>query len=119
MFTSKFLLSLKRKALRKGIWFKALDNIERNIINLTAKVVDRVESALLGVTIVKILSKLLEPLKSSFMRQLGLGMKKASEIVVQAQVWGNEKAESWAKDDGFIRYLTLLEMNTTSVILIK
>jgi len=119
MFTSKFLLSLKRKALRKGIWFKTLDNLERNIINLTAKLVDRVESAVLGVIIVKILYKLLEPLKSSFMRRIGLGMKKASEIVAQSQAWGNEKAESWAKDDSFIRYLTLLEMNTTSVILIK
>jgi transcriptional regulator with XRE-family HTH domain len=119
MFTSEFLLSFKRKALRKGVWFKALDNVERNIINLTAKVVDRVESALLGVTIVKILSKLLEPLKSSFMRKIGLGMKRASEIVAQAQVWGNQNAESWVIDEGFVRYLTLLEMNTTSMILTK
>jgi len=114
MFTSEFLLSFKRKALRKGIWFKALDNVERNIINLTVKVVDRVESALLGVTIVKILSKLLEPLKSSFMRQIGLGVKRAVEIIAQAQEWGNENAESWTKDEGFVRYLTLLEMDTTS-----
>ena len=119
MFTSEFLLSFKRKALRKGVWFKALDNVERNIINLTAKVVDRVESALLGVTIVKILSKLLEPLKSSFMRKIGLGMKRAAKIVAQAQAWGNENAESWAKDDGFVRYLTLLEMDAASMILIK
>jgi len=119
MFTSEFLLSLKRKALRKGVWFKALDNIERNIINLTAKVVDRVKSAVLGVTLVKILNKLLEPLKSSFIRQIGRGMKKAVEIVAHAQAWGNESAESWVKDDGFIRYLTLLEMNPTSVVLTK
>ena len=119
MFTSKFLLSFKRKALRKGVWFKALDNVERNIINLTAKVVDRVESAVLGVTIVKILNKLLEPLKSSFMRQIGRGMKRAVEIVAYAQAWGNENAESWAKDDGFVRYLTLLEMETYSTILKK
>ena len=111
MFTSKFLLSFKRKALRKGVWFKALDNVERNIINLTAKVVDRVESALLGVTIVKILHKLLEPLKSSFMRRTGLGIKRAAQISAQAQEWGNENAESWTKDEGFVRYMMSLQID--------
>ena len=119
MFTSQFLLSHKRKALRKGTWFKTLDNTERNIINLTAKLVDRVESAVLGVTIVKILHKLLNPAKSSFMRKMGFGMKRAAEIVAQAQAWGNIKAKSWANDDGFARYLTLLEIDTISVTLIK
>ncbi len=119
MFTRKFLLSHKRKALRKGTWFKTLDNTERNIINLTAKLVDRVESALLGITLVKILSKLLEPLKSSFMRQIGLGTNRVAEIVAQAKAWGNKNAESWSKDNGFIMYMTLLKMNTTSMKLIN
>jgi len=63
---------------------------------------------------VKILNKLLQPLKSSFMRRIGLGIKRAAQISAQAQAWGNENAESWVKDDGFVRYLTLLEMDTTS-----
>jgi len=111
MFTSEFLLSFKRKALRKGVWFKALDNVERNIINLTAKVVDRVESALLGVTIVKILNKLLKPLKRSFMRRTGLGIKRAAQISAQAQAWGNQKAKSWALDINFVRYMMSLKID--------
>ena len=111
MFTSKFLLSFKRKALRKGVWFKALDNVERNIINLTAKVVDRVESPVLGVTIVKILNKLLQPLKSSFMKRIGLGIKRAAQISAQAQAWGNQKAKSWARDINFVRYMMSLKID--------
>jgi len=61
MFTSSFLSDMRRKALRKGVWYKALDALERGILSLTSRVIERVESAVLGVELVKIISKLAPP----------------------------------------------------------
>ena len=45
MYTSSFLTEVRRKALRRGVWYGALDRVERGILSLAAQVVDRVESA--------------------------------------------------------------------------
>ena len=65
MFTGQYLTSVKRKALRKGVWYSTLDRVERGIISLTARLIDRVESEMLGVVLVKILVKLVKALKLS------------------------------------------------------
>ena len=112
MFTREFLISVKRKALRKGVWYRSLDGIERGILSLAARVVDRVESVVLGVELVKILGKLRDALKSGFVRRMEeYGMGKARELVHFAEVWGNGVAGKWAFDWGFAMYLTVLDFN--------
>ena len=114
MFTSEFILSMKRKALRRGLWYHTLDHDERSILSLTARVVERVESALLGAILVKILKKLRDVLNNQLVNRLEYGIKRAWEIAAQAVAWGYNDAESWATDNDFINYLTLLDVNTTS-----
>ena len=115
MFTSRFLSNVRGKAIRRGVWFKALDNLERGIITLASRVVDRVESAVLGVEIVKILRKLSDAMKSGFSRLMEeYGVFQARKLAAQAAEWGNRKAEEWASDIGLIRYLTLIDMNRPS-----
>lgn len=112
MFTGSFLAEVKRKALRRGTWFKTLDRVERGILSLTANIVDRVESVILGVELVKIVSKLRRALKSEFVRKMEeYGFTKARVLAKQAAGWNNRVARKWASDLGFVRYVTFLYMN--------
>ena len=112
MFSRGFLVGVRRKALRRGVWYTALDRVERGIIVLTSRVVDMVRSPALGVEIVKILVKLKKALKSGFVRRMEeFGLRRAREVARQAVEWGSGAAMGWASDLGFIRYLTLMDVN--------
>jgi len=112
MFTSQFLSSVRSRALRRGVWFKALDTLERGILTLASRVVDRVESAVLGVEIVKILRKLTDAMKSRFVRRMEeYGFGRALKMAGQAVEWGYAMAVYWSSDLGFVRYLTVLDLN--------
>ena len=54
------------KALRRGVLFGALDGLERGILCLSARVVDRVRSGVLGAQLVDIVMKLGEALRCGF-----------------------------------------------------
>jgi len=115
MFTRAFLSDFRQRALRRGVWFRALDRVERGILSLTVRVVDRVESEVLGVVLVKILSKLRDSFKSEFARNMEeYGLRRAHDIVVSAIRWGDDAAKEWVADLGFVRYLTILQMNRPS-----
>ena len=112
MFTGRFLSSVRGKAIRRGVWFRALDSLERGVLTLASRIVDRVESAVLGVEIVKILRKLSDAMKSGFakrMEEYGFGQAlKMSGIAVE---WGHAMAVEWSSDLGYVRYLTVLDLN--------
>ena len=112
MFTSDFLISVKRKALRKGVWYRSLDGIERGILSLVARVVERVDSAVLGVVLVKIIAKLRDDFKGEFVKRMEtFGFRRVKEIVGMARLWGNDAAGLWGQDVGFVRYLMAMIMN--------
>ena len=113
MFTRDFLISVKRKALRKGVWYRSLDGIERGILSLAARVVERVDSAVLGVELVKIIAKLRDDFKGEFVKLMEtFGFRRIKEIVGMAQLWGNYTAGTWGRDVGFVRYLTAMRLNS-------
>ena len=112
MFTGQYLTSVKRKALRKGVWYSSLDRVERGIINLTAHIVDRVDSEILGVEIVKILVKLVKAMKSGFVRHMEMfGLGRVFELSRLAVEWGNSVAKGWAYDTGFVGYVSMMDLN--------
>mgnify|MGYP001051191104 CR=1 FL=1 len=112
MFTSRFLFDTKKRAMRHGIWYKALTKVERALLDLTVQVVDRVESVVLGVELVKILVKLRNALKNGFTRRMEeYGVLQARKISAKAVEWGYKIAASWSSSIGFIRYLTLIDVN--------
>jgi len=115
MFTSSFLSEIRRKALRKGVWYKALDALERGILSLASRVVERVESAVLGVELVKIMSKLKDSMMSGFVRRVReFGLWRAREVAEQAVGWGHKSSAAWASNLNFARYLTLMDYNWPS-----
>jgi hypothetical protein len=112
MLTRSFLQEIKKKALRRKIWYSAIDGVERGIMSLAIRMVEKVESAVLGVVLVKILKKIREGLKSKFSRRMDeFGLKRAREISRLALAWGNITANIWISDLGFVKYLTLIDMN--------
>ena len=102
------LTETKKHALRRGVWFKALNRVERGIIDLTVKYVDSIKSATLAKVVTAIIEKLqqtMETLADKMVRTVGLPLaRKISDIAVS---WGNHLAKLWADDWGFARFLAL------------
>jgi hypothetical protein len=83
-------------ALRRRVWYRVLDGIERGIVNLTISVVEGVRSPTLFRELSKILVKLREALKNAFTRHLEeYGYRKALGIIKIALSFGNEEALRW------------------------
>ena len=101
-------MSIRAKALRKRVWYKALDKLERGIMNLTISIVDRVKSDTLAKELVKIIVKIRDASKSAFIRQVECyGVNKVQDIVAQANRFGSRVADEWLRDVGFAWLLTL------------
>jgi len=112
MLSRHFLERRRRKAIRDGIWFTAIDRIERGILALTIRTVDVVRSRTLSSEVVKILVKLREALKSGFVRRVEkFGFERAKNFASQAVKWGYSDAKSWILDVRFAQYLTIVELN--------
>jgi hypothetical protein len=112
VFTGNFLDDVRRRALRRGVWFRSLDRLERGIMSLAAQLIDRVESEVLGVVLVKILRKLNDAMRSGFARCMEVfGFRRARMVAGQAVALGCVGAGGWADDMGFVRYLTFVEVN--------
>ena len=106
------LLRLKQKAMRAGVWYKALQRIDRVLIDLTMRVVDIVRSASLAKSILAIVRKLEELLESKLARAIRqIGFSLACKISAFAQQWGNKAAREWVNDVGFARYLAVMNLN--------
>jgi hypothetical protein len=112
MFMSSFLDGVRRRAMRRRVWFKALDGLERGILSLSAKVLDAVDDiSCLGVEMVKIVAKIEDALKSVFERRLeGYGLKRAGEIANLAIRFGFDAARGWLTES-FVRYVTFMSLN--------
>jgi hypothetical protein len=107
------LVEVKRAALRRGVWFRALSRVERGVLDLTVKVVDEIRSAKLAKVVVAILDKLVRVMESAVDRMVRVvGLSQAQKVSDLALGWGNRSACSWARDAGFARYLAVMHMNS-------
>jgi hypothetical protein len=106
--TREALAKLRLKALRRGCWFRDLKREERRLLDLTISVVERVRSFLLAKIVSQLIGKLCEAMESRVFRLMRTeGRSLAENISKICQAWGNRAAKSWAKDAGFIQYLTV------------
>jgi hypothetical protein len=103
------LKKLKCKAIRAGVWFKALPRIDRVLVDLTIKVTESIHSKHLAKSIFAVLSKLEGLLVSRFSRSArNIGRFLAEKISLIGQSWGNFSAKSWSTDDSFAFYLEVM-----------
>ena len=113
MYTRDFLLSVKRKALRRGVWFRALDGLDRSFINLTCTVLYKIKSVTMIRGIMDIVLKLREAMKGGFQRLTEtLGVQRAWKAAENALRWGNMDASFWRDDLGFHMFHAMIEFNS-------
>jgi hypothetical protein len=103
-------MKLKFKAVRAGMWFKALSMIDRALVDLTIKVAENIHSISLAKSIFAVVSKLERFLESPALKSLKLiGYTLAEKISLIAQKWGNASAENWATDLSFAFFLAVTQ----------
>ena len=106
------LMKIKCKAIRAGVWFRALPRIDRVLVDLTIKVAENIRSARLVKCILAVMSKLEGLLESSFLRSIrAIGRSLAEKNSLIAQKWGNVSAKAWAVDSSFACFLGIMHSN--------
>ena len=108
------LAKLRLRAIRRGVWFRDLKDVERKLLDLTIAVVRRIHSVRLANMISPIVRKLLDAVESKFsrlMRTQGRGF--AEKLSRVAQGWGNKSAVRWASDLGFVEYLVVASVSSS------
>jgi len=106
------LVKIKLRAMRAGVWFRALPRIDRVLIDLTIKVADSIRSVSLAKCVLSVTRKLEGLLESKLARSVReIGFPLACKLSLFAQKWGNLDAVEWAKDAGFARYLAVMHFN--------
>ncbi len=106
------LIKLKFKAMRAGVWFKALPRIDRVLVDLTIKVAENIRSPHLAKSIFAVVGKLEGLLESSILKSLRLiGRSLAEKLSLIAQKMGNASAKIWANDLSFAFFLAVMHTN--------
>jgi len=109
------LLELKKRSLRRGIWFRVLNRLERAQVDLTVRVVETVRSSLLARILNSIMDKLSQALESRVSTLIkSAGFPTALRLSRIARSWGYESAEEWVGDSEFARFLAILHLNSVS-----
>ena len=103
----RVLVAFRTRALRRRVWFRVLSRIERGLVDLTIRWVDRVRSGRLAQVLVRILGKLVQALESRMVSVLDRGRRLALRLSELAVGWGNMTAIEWRFDSGFQRTLGL------------
>ena len=110
--TAMQLVEIQRKAMRRKVWFKVLERVERAILRLTILCVNRIRSSKLTKIVNDIVVKLRQAMKGRVKKWTKLGCKLALGLSQIALKWGNVSAIRWPKNQDFIQYLTVMHINT-------
>ena len=106
------LVKLRLKAIRAGVWFRALPRIDRVLIDLTIKVASSIRSATLARNILAVTKKLEGLLENRLLRAFrGVALQLAQKLSIAAQKWGNASAKRWASDVSFVTFLAVMHIN--------
>lgn len=119
----KFLIEVKQKSIRSNnSWYRILTLEKRLFIDAVIQTVNKIRSSLLLKILTELVKKLLVAI-GGFRGLIGtlayemesFGHPLAQKISVIATKLGNILAAEWANDEGFIRYLTVTDMNNLPI----
>ncbi len=97
--------------MRRGVWYSALDRLERGILSLAGQVVDEVRNTALSFELVKIIAKVRDACRGRFVRHVEtFGVRRVRVVRDQAYAWGDAAGGGWVSV-GFARYLAFLDFN--------
>ena len=106
------LVALRRQSMRRGVWYRVLNRLERAQVNWTVRIVKRVRSSLLAHVLDLIIEKLMEALESRVLRAIRqVGIPAALRLSRIAQSWGHKEGRAWARDRKFVRFLAVMSLN--------
>jgi hypothetical protein len=106
------LKKLRVKAIRAGVWFRALPRIDRVLIDLTIKVTENIRSSFLAKSIFEVVGKLEQLTVSRTLQSFRLfGQPLAQQISSIAQKLGYTQAKTWATDKSFATFLAIMHTN--------
>jgi len=112
LVTRQDLAKIKLKALRMRIWFRALSKIERAIVDLTIKCVEKIRSNVLTETIAMIVDKISYYLEENFVAKAEqVGRSIAEALSAFGVRWGNEECSAWKNDRCFVRFIGVMALN--------
>src|SRR5256712_11789286 len=87
--TREVLIGIKTRGLRRRLWYSTLSRIERGLVDLTIRWVDKGRSGRMTETLVRILAKLALALETGMGRVLGRGRMLAARASELAVEWSN------------------------------
>lgn len=108
----KELIKLKLKALRSGVWFKALKRIDRALIDLTLKVSNEVHSHTLAKALLSVATRVQNALRNRISHVVDkIGFRFARQLSLIAEKMGNTAAKTWRTDPSFAKFLAIMYIN--------
>jgi hypothetical protein len=103
--TREVLIGMKTRGLRRRLWYSALSRMERGLVDLTIRWVDKVRSGRMAETLMRILAKLAMALETGMGRVLARGRILAGRASELAVGWGNATAFDWRFETAFANAL--------------
>ena len=114
MFTKKFLSEVRREALRRRVWWSALDTLERGILTTASIIINDVKSTLLNNQLIHIIKKIRDASLGRLARKIReFGEQRANEISLIGIRFKSNVAKQWV-NEGFARYLAFMSLNSPS-----
>jgi hypothetical protein len=113
-FMEKVNLSkLRLRAMRRGVWYRALNRIDRVLVDLTIKVTKTsIKSRSLLTQLLSVTTKLEAVLENKLSKTArDYGLPQAGKLSIIAQSWGNKAAQSWSSDSDFAKFLAVHKLN--------
>lgn len=115
LMSKEWLMSVRKRALRRRVWFGVLSKIDRGVVELTIRYVDRVCSSRLALVIGRIVCKILNACRSHFLERVSMvGYDLVEKISKIAVGWGYAEASAWRQDLGFVKYLGVNIVNNSN-----
>ena len=107
------LIKLKHRAIRVGVWFRALSRIDRVLVTLTIRVAQNVRSCSLARNVLSVARKLERFREEKIARVVReIGFSSAIKLSIIAQDWGNKSGGKWGSDRNFAQYLAIMKLNS-------
>jgi hypothetical protein len=117
MLTRGYLLKIRHKAIRRRVYHRALDRLERGILDLSTRLLDEARNLVLLEQLLEIVNKLEDAVMSRYQRHLeSFGARRVTEIILQALKFGYKEAVGWLQGTGFVEYITVMDLNGASFV---
>ena len=112
LLTRQDLVKVRTTALRQKVWFKVASRLERGIVDLTIRCVEKIQSPVLARIVSKIIKDLEQILENDFLKTAEkAGHKIVGRLCKIASSWGNTRAPTWKHDVDFMRFLGVNALN--------